>query len=212
MPNNLLSLAEEGGFEPPEQIYFARRFSKPLRESRILANMAGILLISPACEADMRESDNPAVTPKVTQTHTHLYVIESDGGLVKIGRSGNPKRRCAALQAASGLRLRLVRVFAGRGMEERAFHDHLKAHRRSGEWFNDTAAFRADLFELTGKRCGFSHPYVASRGPAPTGPKSTFDGLGAEIAAEQAAQVAERRRRKAARGVPRNANPEIVDS
>lgn len=159
----MLILAEEGGFEPPEQIYFARRFSKPLRESDVSTNMAGILRLFSAYEVKMRVNDDPPVTHEMTQPRrqagAHLYVILSDSGMVKIGRSSSPRKRKAALQMSTGHTLKLVKVLRGRGGEEASIHAAVKKWRRNGEWFHDTMDFRARLQEVLGVKINFFREY-----------------------------------------------------
>ncbi len=49
----------------------------------------------------------------------------------------------------------LVKIYPGRGHEERAIHRALGRHRLAGEWFNDTNEFRWDLSEALGTRVTF---------------------------------------------------------
>lgn len=71
---------------------------------------------------------------------SYLYVIGSEDGPKKIGMSGNPDSRLAALQTASPVRLEgeflgSVDLSAARSIEARA-HKILSASRMSGEWFD----------------------------------------------------------------------------
>lgn len=67
----------------------------------------------------------------------HLYFMQEQGtGLIKIGRSVDPKRRLRTLQTGNGKTIRLIAVFEGRGVEELYLHEHLKRWRVKGEWFS----------------------------------------------------------------------------
>lgn len=64
----------------------------------------------------------------------HTYVIEGVGtGLVKIGKTGDIKKRLAAMRTGSPTELRLVAWLAGD--IESSLHTMLAAHRVHGEWF-----------------------------------------------------------------------------
>src|SRR5579859_2718013 len=108
-----------------------------------------------------RAINRTAKAQKGAQSGSHLYVIESEVGLVKIGRSNDPRKRCAALQTASGMTLRIAKILKDRGHEERAIHLILKAHRKNGEWFHDTGEFRGDLYLAIGESSNFRRPCVS---------------------------------------------------
>lgn len=76
---------------------------------------------------------------------SHLYVMQSTSGLIKIGRSAEPKERLRALQTASGHKIALLLVLSDRGDEEAVIHAKLAAHRGIGEWFADTHESRRDI-------------------------------------------------------------------
>ena len=84
------------------------------------------------------------------EKRSHLYIISSDGGMVKIGRSNAPRQRIADLRTATGHRLTLVKVLRGRGHEETHVHQALRRWRRRGEWFTDTDRFREALSATLG--------------------------------------------------------------
>ncbi len=68
-----------------------------------------------------------------------VYVIASDGGLVKIGRSRNAEKRRKMLQTANGHSLRLCHTTENRAdfaAIEKTAHRILYAKRRAGEWFD----------------------------------------------------------------------------
>jgi hypothetical protein len=62
---------------------------------------------------------------------TFIYVI-SDGELIKVGISKNPKRRLKQLNTGSGRKLYLLCFFSGDRMEEKWIHTHFR--RAKGEW------------------------------------------------------------------------------
>ena len=70
----------------------------------------------------------------------YLYIIEnSDNGLVKIGYSLNPDRRCASLQTGSTAELRVAHVAEvaqdRAQILERKLHQEMAHARVRGEWF-----------------------------------------------------------------------------
>ena len=69
----------------------------------------------------------------------HLYFIQSyRTGMIKIGRSKNPKRRLKQLQTGSPDELRIIHVFNGLGWREKEIHIALADWkiRENGEWFS----------------------------------------------------------------------------
>ena len=80
------------------------------------------------CAFDMGDHDSPPEPD-------HLYVIQSEDGPIKIGRSVNPKARVASLQTASPSRLRLVRLYPSEGHRERSLHRTFSPLHVRGEWF-----------------------------------------------------------------------------
>jgi hypothetical protein len=67
-----------------------------------------------------------------------VYVMRSENGLVKIGRSRNPEKRRKALQATSGFPVELIHHWPSEAPStvERAAHLLLSEHRKAGEWFD----------------------------------------------------------------------------
>ena len=70
----------------------------------------------------------------------YLYIIENcDNGLVKIGYSLDPQRRCASLQTGSSAELRVAHraeVDPNRAaVLERKLHQEMAHARVRGEWF-----------------------------------------------------------------------------
>ena len=70
-----------------------------------------------------------------------LYIIENvDNGLIKIGYSLTPQRRCASLQTGSSAELRVAYTVAvaenrARLLEQR-MHRDINHYRVRGEWFS----------------------------------------------------------------------------
>ncbi len=73
---------------------------------------------------------------------TKLYVIESDGGPVKVGVSKDPEKRRKSLEDSGPYRLKLVHVReAGMAQDvERLALELLTAKQMRGEWFNVSAS------------------------------------------------------------------------
>ena len=72
-----------------------------------------------------------------------VYFIQArNGGPVKIGYSGNPKKRLYDLSVASFEPLRLVAVVPGDRRDEREVHEQLDHLRIRGEWFRPSEEMR----------------------------------------------------------------------
>jgi hypothetical protein len=73
-----------------------------------------------------------------------IYFIERpDTGEIKIGVSGQPRRRLADLQTAHGEPLQLLVVFIGDERDECYLHGLFEADRKLGEWFRATDEIRS---------------------------------------------------------------------
>ncbi len=68
-------------------------------------------------------------------TKNKVYFIRADNGLIKIGKSNNPKERLKALQAGSPLKLRIVKTIPGGMNLEQKLHKYFDHLRQYGEWF-----------------------------------------------------------------------------
>jgi T5orf172 domain len=64
-----------------------------------------------------------------------VYVIQAEGGLLKIGTSKSFGARFRGLSLMSPVKLEIVALFNGTSKDERAFHKHFARHRHHGEWF-----------------------------------------------------------------------------
>lgn len=66
----------------------------------------------------------------------HLYIIQSEEGCFKIGRSNDPHLRLNQLQTGNAYKLQLLLILEGKGYMESVLHEQLKRYRKKGEWFN----------------------------------------------------------------------------
>lgn len=66
----------------------------------------------------------------------YVYLISEPGGLVKIGRAGNPKSRRNSLQTGNPSPLSLDWHTSGNEALELALHAEFSQFRVSGEWFD----------------------------------------------------------------------------
>lgn len=80
-----------------------------------------------------------------------LYVMQTEHGLIKIGRAENVEIRKRRIEDDYGCHMVVVSVFPGRGNEEGRIHDRLIAHRlavgHSREWYSGNDAARAAIGE-----------------------------------------------------------------
>lgn len=80
----------------------------------------------------------------------HLYVLQDSTGRIKIGRSGDPERRCRDLQNSSGRKITLVLVLEMRGDDEQRVLASSAEHRVYGEWFINSEGSRRDISAAIG--------------------------------------------------------------
>lgn len=62
--------------------------------------------------------------------------MQNSYGLVKIGRSVDPARRCRALQSRERCEIQIVAVIPGEGANEEYYHCQLRDYWIEGEWFS----------------------------------------------------------------------------
>jgi hypothetical protein len=67
----------------------------------------------------------------------YAFQVGTDGA-VKIGISGNPRQRLAALQKANPVRLRPIACWRGLPIEEKVLHREFAGDQLHGEWFSPT--------------------------------------------------------------------------
>lgn len=73
----------------------------------------------------------------------YLYLMKSElTGLLKIGISGNPKKRRRTLETAQGGKIEIVHLMKGLNNLEKDLHRLFSHHRTDGEWFNDVEEIR----------------------------------------------------------------------
>lgn len=75
-----------------------------------------------------------AIASKKCITKTY-FIKDPSTGLIKIGRSINPKERLSSIQCGSGVKLELMAVI-GKDVE-RKLHKRFAEYRQVGEWFED---------------------------------------------------------------------------
>jgi len=69
---------------------------------------------------------------------SHLYIVKSKSGIIKIGRSSCPKRRIAEIAKATGtsvIKQYLSPLCLNAQTIERHLHKHFAEYRQEGEWF-----------------------------------------------------------------------------
>lgn len=79
----------------------------------------------------------------------HVYVVEAENGLFKLGSSRFPEKRADAICAHSPCRVRLVAIWPGRVIDEQALHARLEPFRSHHEWFEkmgDAEVFFSAVF------------------------------------------------------------------
>ena len=84
----------------------------------------------------------------VTPSGQHLYVMQNEFGLIKIGRSVDVERRRLSLQSTDRCAISVVEIYAGCGDIEESIHLDMADYRFAGEWFDGSDDARADLRKL----------------------------------------------------------------
>ena len=80
----------------------------------------------------------------------HLYVIQNEFGLIKIGRSIDPWTRLRQIRQTDRCRAELIAVFDGGGEDEEAIHIALDRFRLEGEWFDGSLTAREAVEMMLG--------------------------------------------------------------
>lgn len=78
------------------------------------------------------------------------FIQRGEAGPIKIGHSGNPKARLAALKTASDQPLRMIGVMDGDKPDERRLHLRFADARLEGEWFSPTEELVAYALSVGG--------------------------------------------------------------
>lgn len=71
----------------------------------------------------------------INPARQHLYLMQNEFGLIKIGRSVDPDTRLYHLRRSERCNIELVAVFANYGADEETIHLGLSEFRLFGEWF-----------------------------------------------------------------------------
>lgn len=111
-----------------EPILRPNRKRRPLTEEQIAFYL---LLSSPRHRFQKRCPD-----------FAYIYAI-TDGEFVKFGQTWDVSKRLRSLQTSSPKKLSLLKSCLLPKQFEGGIHDHLKPHRRSGEWFDLNDASKA---------------------------------------------------------------------
>lgn len=74
--------------------------------------------------------------PKKKNTKIYVYLMRSNlTGYLKIGISGNPKKRKRTLETAQGGKIDIINMFLGDQEIESLLHKRFSKYREEGEWF-----------------------------------------------------------------------------
>jgi hypothetical protein len=88
----------------------------------------------------------------------HLYVFQDSEGLIKIGRSGDPKARRRSLEFSSGRKISIVLTVRDRGANEKAIMTAAARYRGIGEWFENCAECRLIIEREIGRPIKWPRP------------------------------------------------------
>ena len=95
---------------------------------------------------------------------THVYVVASSDGAVKIGVSRKPKRRLSSLQASMPHRVRLL--FSTRPKTKTAFQVEREAMNllsnwhKSGEWFSCKSTVAVAAVKAAAEDCAYHRRFI----------------------------------------------------
>ncbi len=93
----------------------------------------------------INEVINRSTEFKKYQEGNHLYLMQNEAGLIKIGRSSDVPKRVKDLRVQTGFQINIIHVFENQGNQERFWHKffHMKNVRfidqfgtKNKEWFN----------------------------------------------------------------------------
>jgi len=96
----------------------------------------------------------------------HLYVLQNEHGLLKVGRAADVERRRRQLERTDACRIATVIVVPDQGHSEEAVHTALSDHRMSGEWFDGTEEARAAVVRAVGWIGAVEWPHSRADGRA----------------------------------------------
>jgi hypothetical protein len=84
----------------------------------------------------------------------HLYIMQMGRtGAIKVGRSGDPKRRLSEIQTGCPYEVRILVIAEGQGHRERRLHQEMRRFRlrnQKGEWFSEAAigSIPDDIYDM----------------------------------------------------------------
>jgi hypothetical protein len=84
----------------------------------------------------------PAENRKEKPASCVYFILAAELGLIKIGKSKNPRTRLQQLKAQSPVRMKLLKAIKGGRILERRLHHRFRLMRHRGEWFNDCRKLR----------------------------------------------------------------------
>ena len=125
---------------PPPIPPRARGWNSAAMERRVAGRVA---TLAERDRADVKQMD------RIHPRHGLCYFIGCEEGLVKIGHSRQVSRRLAQLRAVSPFPLKLLATATGGAEREAYYHSRFAADRRSGEWFERSAAIEAEIARLS---------------------------------------------------------------
>ena len=79
--------------------------------------------------------DSQAESSNSTEKQGTLYFIQAEDRAIKIGWTGNAKKRIAGLRGVIPMKLKLLGIIKGLIKDEERLHDKFKEYRLNGEWF-----------------------------------------------------------------------------
>lgn len=88
-----------------------------------------------------------------------LYVLQNEYGLIKIGRSFEPERRCRIVASRDRCKAQIVEVLVGKGFREPAIHRRLERFALGGEWFDGDSAARSAVQRAINPSLKWAWPY-----------------------------------------------------
>ena len=98
--------------------------------------------------------DSQAEPGKSTERQGTIYFIQAEDRAIKIGWTGNAKKRIAGLRAVIPMELKLLGTIKGSIKDEERLHDKFKEYRLNGEWFKLVEPILTHIQELCESKAG----------------------------------------------------------
>lgn len=108
-------------------------------------------------EWERLKAEAQARADAIIASRTDLYFIQSADGPIKIGLSGDVRKRIKGLQSSSPMKLALLCEVKGGGLMESDYHARFSAHRLHGEWFHPHPDILAEIERLNAE-AAHDHP------------------------------------------------------